>query len=163
MHLVTIRSTCIFENNSQPLSSFWDIIRNYLHQFIIGYKVTRLWGHFCSKCAKTYSVTPLKITYSWYELKTSIFWYIAPCSLLKINRRFGGTDHFQFPAGLLLGLLYNFEVGGEIFLRIVWLIFNGLHGVISYMKNTSYVYGCNDLRSYKLTNQFLHMHPATFS
>jgi hypothetical protein len=30
------------------------------------------------------------------DLKSTIFWDIRPCSDLKVNRRFGGTCHFQF-------------------------------------------------------------------
>jgi hypothetical protein len=66
----------------------------------------------------------------------SIFWDITPCSLVKVNRRFGGTYrlHLQgrisraryqrillascFHAGVLLGL-FDPEDGGDMFLRNV--------------------------------------------
>jgi hypothetical protein len=43
------------------------------------------------------------------------------CSLLKINRRFRGT-YLHFQADFLLGLFFDPEAGGDMFLRIVgWL------------------------------------------
>jgi hypothetical protein len=42
-------------------------------------------------------------------MKGTIFWNITPCSPLKINRRFVG--------GFLLGLFFDPEDGGDIFLR----------------------------------------------
>jgi hypothetical protein len=64
-------------------------------------------------------------------MKSSVFWNIKPCSPLKINRRFGGTYrlHIQclrirkaefvtcFNAGFVLGLFFDTEDGGDLFLR----------------------------------------------
>jgi hypothetical protein len=69
-------------------------------------------------------------------MKSTIFWDISPCSPLEVNRRFGGTRplHLQgwriswagnqresrwlcFHAGFLLGLFFNPEDGGNMFLR----------------------------------------------
>jgi hypothetical protein len=70
-----------------------------------------------------------------YEVKSSIFWEIMPCSLLKINRHFGGTCRlhlhgwrisqarnqlksglaFCFHAGFLLGLFFDPEHGGDMY------------------------------------------------
>jgi hypothetical protein len=69
-------------------------------------------------------------------MKSSILWDITLCSPLKINRRFGGTCHFHFQdprisqantimkqaavlSGLLLGLFFDLEGGGDMFLRNV--------------------------------------------
>jgi hypothetical protein len=50
-----------------------------------------------------------------------------PCSPLKVNRRFGGTHRLQhspllascFHTGFLLGLFFDPEDGGDMFLRNV--------------------------------------------
>jgi hypothetical protein len=67
-------------------------------------------------------------------LKSTIFWDTTPCNQLKINRRFGGIYglHLQgqkqqnrtlfstcFQAGFLLGLFFNPEYGGNMYLRNV--------------------------------------------
>jgi hypothetical protein len=82
-------------------------------------------------------------------VKNSVFWDITPCSLLKVSRRFGRTYGFHLQnwrvsqarnrheadskqmlinsccllyAVFLLGLLFNTEDGGDMFLRNVgWL------------------------------------------
>jgi hypothetical protein len=54
------------------------------------------------------------------ELKSIIFWDVTPCSLLRCNRRFGGTYRiFCLPPAYLLVLLKFFfdpEDGGDMFL-----------------------------------------------
>jgi hypothetical protein len=62
-------------------------------------------------------------------MNSTIFWDITPCSPLRVNRRFGGTYglHLQsrallatfFHAGFLLGLFFDPEDGGDMFLRNV--------------------------------------------
>jgi hypothetical protein len=60
-------------------------------------------------------------------MKSTVFWDIMTCSLLKVNDRFGGTYRLQsrallatcFHAGFLLGLFLYPEDGGDIFLRKV--------------------------------------------
>jgi hypothetical protein len=56
-----------------------------------------------------------------------VFWNITPCWPLKVSRRFGGTFrlHFQalldssFYAGFSLGVFFNPEYEGDMFLRKV--------------------------------------------
>jgi hypothetical protein len=73
------------------------------------------------------------------EMKSSIFWYIMSCSLLKVYRRFGGTCRTRLQQLCLLPASCWFLV--RLILR-PWrwrrhvppkhrLIFNGLHDVIS--------------------------------
>jgi hypothetical protein len=65
-------------------------------------------------------------------MKSAIFWDIMPCSPLKANRRFGGTSPPSsglknkpnkallatcFHDGFLLGLFFEPEDGGDMFLR----------------------------------------------
>jgi hypothetical protein len=60
-------------------------------------------------------------------MKSIIFWDITQCSPLKVNRRFGGTYrlHLQallatcFYTGFLLGLYFDPEDGGDMFVRNV--------------------------------------------
>jgi hypothetical protein len=66
-------------------------------------------------------------------MKSFIFWDITPCSLLKVNRRFGGTCHLHLQglrvsrmkqaarkaARFLVRLPFNPEDGGDMFLRNV--------------------------------------------
>jgi hypothetical protein len=71
-------------------------------------------------------------------MKISIFWDITPYSPLKVNWRFGGKCHLHlqgwrinhernkfpacFHAGFLLGLFFNPEDGGDMFLwNVNWL------------------------------------------
>jgi hypothetical protein len=64
------------------------------------------------------------------DLKSSIFWDTTPCSPFKVNRRFGkmsppssGLKNRRvlldtcFHAGILLGLLFGPEDGGDIYLQ----------------------------------------------
>jgi hypothetical protein len=53
--------------------------------------------------------------------KRSIFWDITPCSPSKVNPRFRGTSRANLPAtyfhaGFLLGLFFDPEDGGDMFL-----------------------------------------------
>jgi hypothetical protein len=72
--------------------------------------------------------------------KSPIFWDITPCSPVKVNRSLSGTRrlHLQssstlclFHAGLLLGLLFNAEDGGDMFLRNIGWLSTNYNGIIS--------------------------------
>jgi hypothetical protein len=59
-------------------------------------------------------------------MKSSVFWDITPCNPLKINRHFGGTFRlhvgsacYPLHAGFLLGIFFDPEDGGDMFLRNV--------------------------------------------
>jgi hypothetical protein len=60
-------------------------------------------------------------------MKSIIFWDVMPHSPLKVNRHFGGTYRLclhallatRFHAGFLLGLFFDPEDGGDMFLRNV--------------------------------------------
>jgi hypothetical protein len=59
-------------------------------------------------------------------MKSTIFWGITLCSPLNVNRRFGGTYRLClqgqisactcFHTGFLLGLFFDAEDGGDMFL-----------------------------------------------
>jgi hypothetical protein len=60
-------------------------------------------------------------------MKDTIFWDIMPRSPLKVSRRFGGTYRLSiqgrkallatcFRAGFLLGLIFDSEDGGDMFI-----------------------------------------------
>jgi hypothetical protein len=57
-------------------------------------------------------------------MKSSVLWDITPCSLFKVSRLFGGTSFFcrlslLIHADFLLGLFFEPEDGGDLFLRNV--------------------------------------------
>jgi hypothetical protein len=43
-------------------------------------------------------------------MKSSIFWHVLVCSILKVSQWFGGMCHLH------LGLFFNHEDGGDLFL-----------------------------------------------
>jgi hypothetical protein len=79
----------------------------------------------------------------------TIFWDITPCNPLKADQRFGGTDRLhlqgqrisraryqreskcQAEPGAILGLFFDPEDSGDIFLQNIGSLFNGLHSIIS--------------------------------
>jgi hypothetical protein len=64
-------------------------------------------------------------TFTAVVMKSSIFWDRKPCSLLKVNRRFGKTRRlacYLLHVGFSSGLFFDPEDGGDTFLRNVgWL------------------------------------------
>jgi hypothetical protein len=56
-------------------------------------------------------------------MKSIIFWDVSPCSLLSLNRRFGGTYRLLLATCLLSCSCWNYffdpEDGGDMFLRNV--------------------------------------------
>jgi hypothetical protein len=69
-------------------------------------------------------------------MESSLLWDTTSCSLLKDNRRFGGTCRFSLPtcylphADFLLGLIFDPEDEGNIFLRSVCWVPSD-YGVVS--------------------------------
>jgi hypothetical protein len=66
-------------------------------------------------------------------MKNMIFWDITSCSLLSVNRRFGGTYRLHIhlpPAGFLLNYFFDPEDGGDVPPKRQSTL-SGLHGVIS--------------------------------
>jgi hypothetical protein len=64
------------------------------------------------------------LTYSDSDFNRTIFWNITLCSLLKVNRRFGGTPQLGiwFYTGFLFSLVSNPEdVGDMSFWNVCWL------------------------------------------
>jgi hypothetical protein len=57
------------------------------------------------------------------NMKSTVFWDITPCSLLKGDRLFGGRYRLHLQvlghAGFLLSLFFDSEVGGGMFLQNV--------------------------------------------
>jgi hypothetical protein len=59
----------------------------------------------------------------------SIFCYMTPCTLLKVNQRFGSACHLLH-AGFLLGIFFHSEDWSNLLLRNVCWFFSGLHDII---------------------------------
>jgi hypothetical protein len=55
-------------------------------------------------------------------MESYILWDITPRSPLKVNRRFGALFDTWFHIGFLLGLFFDPEDGGDMFLRNVGLL-----------------------------------------
>jgi hypothetical protein len=73
-------------------------------------------------------------------MKGTIFWNMTPCSLLKVNRSFGGTYCFHLQGTSACHLLWSRLLARLILRSWRWrrhvppkfqLTFNGLHGAIS--------------------------------
>jgi hypothetical protein len=80
-------------------------------------------------------VWDLRFSTAVWLLKSSVFWDIAPCRLLKLNRRFGGTCRKQmtsraFRLFTFLDLFFHGEGIGDMFLRNVGRL-SPDYGVIS--------------------------------
>jgi hypothetical protein len=66
-------------------------------------------------------------------MKSTVFWYITPCSPLKVNRNFGGTYHHHLQGRRISGAISQHE---SRWLSRTYvppkrrLTFNGLHSVI---------------------------------
>jgi hypothetical protein len=73
-------------------------------------------------------------------VRGSVFWDMTPCTPLKVNRRFGGTCRLLatcFYAVFLLGLFFDSEDGGEMFLRNVgWL--SAVYTALYYRRKNSF-------------------------
>jgi hypothetical protein len=64
-------------------------------------------------------------------MESPVFWDIRPCSPLKVNRHFGGTELCLPPASGFLFLAYSSTLKMEATVPPKRrLTFNGLHGVI---------------------------------
>jgi hypothetical protein len=110
-------------------------------------------------------------------LKNYIFWDVTQYSLLKVNRSFGGTCRIHLQAwktsqarnrrqasrALLATYIFDPEDRGDMFLRNVGWLSNGLNGVISHISlNTKLSYTALD--AYLLTriqpSPILLVHPS---
>jgi hypothetical protein len=79
--------------------------------------------------------------------KSSFFWDITPCSLLIVSECLGGSRRLNFNGRRIiqernqsetsskqswnLGLFFDTEDGGDMFVRKIVLTFHGLHSLIS--------------------------------
>jgi hypothetical protein len=66
------------------------------------------------------------------DMKSFIFWDIALCSPLRVNRNFRGIRRacYLLHDGLLLDIFFKPEDGGNMSLQNFPSTFKGLHGVI---------------------------------
>jgi hypothetical protein len=97
-----------------------------------------------TQCIKTFFQTPEIITdlsvFVGSEVLTAgvILWDIKPCSLLKVNRRFGGTYRLHIQGQKISGKqdlvfcsVYSSTLKMEAIYSSETSTFNGLHGLIS--------------------------------
>jgi hypothetical protein len=71
-------------------------------------------------------------------MKISIYRLITPCSPLKVNRRLALLV-ICFHAGFLLGLFFNPENGGDMFLRNFGWFSTDYKALYSWRQNSSYL------------------------
>jgi hypothetical protein len=80
-------------------------------------------------------------------MKSSILWHIMPCSLLKINRRFGGTCHHCFPTAFTLVSCLDDPSTLKTEARCSFeKSFDFLQTTRRYMKSSDQIFSCINLK-----------------
>jgi hypothetical protein len=115
---------------------YWGYGKSLLPQLVPGYKGRGQQTPDDQNNGQTTTIKPHKARFETLTvMKRTIFLDITPCSLLKVNRRFGGTYHLHLQGRRICQARYQRESRwqAELFSLKRHLTFNRLHSVISQM------------------------------
>jgi hypothetical protein len=102
-----------FNSTYTHQSTIWHCIIRVIKGVVTWAKPKIRWRTLPTSLLTTYKISRF--------LKSSIFWVVTPCSLLKVNRHFKGRRATGYPrhTGFLLRLFFDPKDEGDMLLRTV--------------------------------------------